>query len=980
MTPSKTGVLRPNTDQQTTGFSFFCEAGICRENKIKLYMNRLLLLFACTFFLPLFSVNAQVIWTDPIFPTPNQPVTVYFDAQKGSAGLAGCNCDVYVHTGLITSFSTSSGDWKHVFTSWGVANADWKMTPVPGQPDVYSYEIQPSIKQRYNVTNPDEEIQKLAFVFRNANGSLTGKDAGGGDIFYTVYPDAGPLTATLVSPSSAVVFTQTGATIEVKGAASENATLSLYDEGTLLFSTSGTSLEYSLQVTDNGAHLVEFVADNGTQQASAFFNYVVPAQTQTEELPAGTDAGINYLSDTEVLFALYAPGKQNVYLIGDFNNWQFSNDYQLKRTPDGNTWWVKVTGLTPGKYYAFQYVVDGTIRIGEPYSNLILDPANDAFISPSTFPNLPPYPTGKTTGIVSLMQPGAAAYPWQVTDFQRPAQGNLVVYELLMRDFLKKQNYQTLLDTLDYLQRLGVTAIEFMPVNEFDGNLSWGYNPTYHYALDKYYGSPDAFKAVVDECHQRGMAVILDVVFNHAHEKNPLCMLYWDSANFRPAANNPWLNPTPTHDFNVFFDFNHESTATKTYVSKCLEHWLTEYKVDGFRFDLSKGFTQKNTLGNVAAWGAYDASRISNLKFYADAIWNSSPGAYVILEHFADNTEEKELANYGMMLWASGVHDQYKEAAMGYASNLSSASYKNRGWSTPNLIAYMESHDEERMMYKNLTYGNSFGAYSVKNLSTALDRTKLTSTFFYALPGPKMLWQFEETGYDYSINWCTNGTINNNCRLDPKPIRWDYMGHAGRLDVYNTIRALLYLRNNYEVFQTTDFQQNVTAYQKTIHLNHPEMNVAVLGNFNVVEGEVAPDFQHTGTWYEYFSGDSLVVTDLSQSLQFAAGEYRLYTDAKVSRPLYYTDSREAQHKKFDWAIVPNPAQEELTVLLSLENTAEVRLLLTNTQGQRLSILPPLHLQAGTHRIWMPGNPPPGIYFLHLIAKGFSDSKKVVVVK
>ncbi len=924
--------------------------------------------------------GAQVVWTDPVFPTPNQPATIYFNALEGSAGLAGCNCEVYLHTGLITSLSSSSSDWKHVFTTWGVANDEWKMTPVPGQPEVYSFEIQPSIRERYNATDPNEEIQKLAFVFRNASGSLTGKDAGGGDIFYTVYPDAGPLTASLVSPTESVVFTQIGAGIQVKGAATQEATLSLFEDGNLLYSTNGTELEFEIQVQEDGAHLVELVADNGQEQAVVKFNYVVPKPTQSENMPAGAELGINYLSDTEALFALYAPNKQHVYLIGDFNAWQFSNDYQLKRNLEGTTWWIKVSGLTPGKYYAFQYVVDGAIRIGDPYSDLVLDPSNDSYIPAATFPDLPPYPVGKTTGIASLMQPGAAAYPWQIADFQRPPQGNLVVYELLMRDFLKTQNYQTLLDTLDYLERLGVTAIEFMPVNEFDGNLSWGYNPTYHYALDKYYGTPDAFRAVVDACHQRGIAVILDVVFNHAHEKNPLCMLYWDAANFRPAPDNYWLNPLPKHDFNVFFDFNHESQATKTYISKCLEHWLRDYKVDGFRFDLSKGFTQKNTLGNMGAWAAYDAGRIAILKNYADAIREASPGAYVILEHFADNSEEKELANYGMMLWAGGVHDQYKEAAMGYASNLSGASYKNRGWNEPNLVAYMESHDEERMAYKNITYGNSFGAYNVKNLNTALDRVNLASTFFYALPGPKMLWQFGETGYDYSINRCTNGTINDNCRLDPKPLRWDYMGQAARLDVYNKVRALLYLRNNYEAFQTTDFEQNVTGFQKTIHLNHPDMNVAVLGNFNVAEGSVTPNFQHAGIWYEYFSGDSLNVTNATAPIEFAAGEYRLYTDIRVIPPAYYTDACEIERKKLRWTISPNSTSSEVQVRFSLEKGEEVQFFLTDLQGRRMSATPRSRYEAGEHQATVPGLFLPGIYTVQIVAGEGAESKMVVIAR
>jgi hypothetical protein len=287
-------------------------------------------------FLP--SAGSQVLWTEPPFPTSNEPVTVYFDAAEGTGGLAGCNCDVYLHAGLITSNSASPSDWKYVFTQWGVANADWKMTPVSGQPDVYRYEISPSIRARYNVTNPSEEILQLAFVFRNANGSLEGKDVGGSDIFYDVYPDNLALSAIIQAPSSATLFTNLGAVIPFQGVASQPATLRLYDNGTLVTTATGTQLNHAVPVSTGGVHLVEFQADNGTETASATFTYVVPAGVVTEALPPGTDLGINYLSDTSVLFALYAPDKSNVFLLGDFNDWQFLDEYQLKRTPDGNTW------------------------------------------------------------------------------------------------------------------------------------------------------------------------------------------------------------------------------------------------------------------------------------------------------------------------------------------------------------------------------------------------------------------------------------------------------------------------------------------------------------------------------------------------------------------------------------------------------------------------------------------------------------------
>jgi pullulanase/glycogen debranching enzyme len=696
-------------------------------------------------------------------------------------------------------------------------------------------------------------------------------------------------------------------------------------------------------------------------------------------LPSGTDLGINYLTDTQVRLALYAPAKSFAYVLGDFNDWQFSNDFQMKRTPDGTTWWIDITGLTPNQYYAFQYMTDGDIRIGDPYSDLVLDPSNDQYIPAESFPNIPPYPTGKTTGIASLLRTNEPDFDWQHDNYDRPEKDELIIYEILMRDFTKKQDYQTLLDTLDYLQRLGINAIEPMPINEFDGNQSWGYNPTYHYALDKYYGTPEAFRTLVDACHERGIAVILDVVFNHAHEKNPLCMLYWDNANFRPAADNPWLNPTPKHDFNVFFDFNHESPATKVYVRKTLQHWLRDYHVDGFRFDLSKGLTQ-NTNGPFDA-GAYDATRIATIKDYADAIWAVDDNAYVILEHFTANTEEEELSDYGCMFWGgAGVSDQFLESSMGYASNFSGANYKNKGWDDPHLIAYMESHDEERLMYKNITFGNnSTPGYNVRNLSTALDRAELTSVFYLSIPGPKMLWQFFEMGYDFSINRCEDGSINNNCRLSPKPIRWDYMANPDRVDLWNVVRRMNHLRTEQETFRTTNFTMNTSGFQKTIHLNDPSMNAVVLGNFSVSANSVTPNFQQTGWWYEYFSGDSLNVENAATALSFGAGEYRLYTDKRVTPPSFYTDAEESVFdENFEWMVSPNPASDAVTIDLVLKKTAEVGLTFYDATGKQVRSIDMEILPAGQQQLKVDLGLPSGLFFVAIQVDGSLSVRKLLV--
>ena len=930
-------------------------------------------LFILAFFMG-FSpwAQAQVIWTEPVFPIPNAGVTVFFDATQGAGGLTNCNCDVYVHTGLITSTSTSDSDWKHVVTDWGVANANWKMTPVAGQTDVFSFTIAPDIKTYYGVSG-GETIQKLAFVFRNADGSKVGKGDGDTDLFYDVFNSGFPFTVIVQSPTESSLIKSVGETIHYKADVSELATLSLYDNGSLLTQVTNTqSINYDI-VAQSGAHLIELKANNGSQIITKSFNYIVPGTPTVEALPAGMEQGINYLSDSSVLLALYAPNKDFAFVIGDFNDWKLDANYLMHQTPDHNIWWLTISGLTPNEKVGFQYNVDGNILIGDPYSETVLDPQNDQYISASTYPNMHPYPTGKTTGLVSVIQPGATPYNWQVTNFQKPAKTDLVIYELLLRDFLVNHDFNTLIDTLDYLSHLGVNAIELMPINEFDGNISWGYNPVYHGAIDKYYGTKEDFKALVDACHARGMAVILDVVFNHAHENSPLAKLYWDSANFRPAADNPWLNTVAPHNYSVFYDFNHESAATKLFVDQVLTHWLKNYHVDGFRFDLTKGFTQ-NVGGNYDAW-AYDASRIAILKHYANTIWNTTSDAYIILEHFTEGSEEKELAEYGMMLWGGfDMHNNYLEASMGYNSDFSSISYKSRNWSNPHVVGYMETHDEERMAYKNKEYGNSSGSYNIKNQATSMKRIELASAFFYTIPGPKMIWEFGELGYDYSINYCQNGTTSPNCRVDPKPIKWNYLQEPSRKHLYETVSNIIYLRTHYPLFKTQDYSIALTGKTKSIRLSDTNMKGVVVGNFDVVQKSIAPVFHHTGMWYDYLSGDSIQVNSIMQTLDLAAGEYHIYLDKKVATP----DATFNPNKLILSELSPNPNTGNFTFSYRVQAVSDVLIQVVSPSG-KVVISERYKKLASGHHEWSPSHKlAAGFYFVRLVTGEGMAIQKVLV--
>lgn len=900
------------------------------------------LLFGIGFLFSL-SLSSQVT-TSPVFPTENDVVTIIYDASQGNGALVGASA-IYMHTGLITSLSTGPTNWRYT-SSWGTT---LPMTSLGN--NRWQYVMNAPLRPWYQSLSGQaiqvgEVIQQLAFVFRDASGNTVGRATGGSDIFQTVYSASSNLLASIVSPSDPSMLLTAGQQVQVQASSNINATITLYDNGTQIAQQTGTTLNHTLTASTSGNHMVLMIAQNGGQTVRDSFYYTVNPNVLVQDPPTGLAEGITYMPNGDVFLKLFAPNKQFAYVIGSFNQWRADVNYFMRKSVDGNTWWIQIPGLAAGQYHLFQYWVDGQIKTGDPYSELILDPWNDHYIPTSTFPNRPVYPVGLTTDPVTVLTPGFPAYSWRNTTFNAPGKKDLVVYELLMRDFLPlaTRSYQTMIDTLPYLKRLGVNVIQFMPVNEFEGNESWGYNPSYHMALDKAYGTKNKFKEFVDSCHANGIAVVLDVVFNQVTGLSPLAKLYWDGANNRPSAQNPWLNVTARHPFNVFEDVNHDSPYTRNWISQVMRYWIQEYKIDGFRFDLSKGFTQTNSGGDVGLWGQYDAGRIANIKRIADSCWVNNPDHYVILEHFSDNWEEIELSNYGCMLWGN-ANCTSNQASMGHATGGCNwdfgwgLSYAARGWGQPNLVGYMESHDEERLMYKNKMFGNGNIAYNLQptNLVNATKRMELMGNIFFCIPGPKMIWQFGELGYDESIYLCSNGTVSTTggCRTDAKPIKWQYYNNTFRRNLYNVWSRLIKLKKEQPAFETSTFNMTTGGNIKGVWLNHSSMNVVSLGNFSTSQQSAIPNFQHTGWWYEFHTGDSINVSSTTSPLNLQGGEYRLYTDVNL-RPRVITSVEENSLTSANLSVFPNPSSGAIQIAYSLPKSGEVSLKLFDMMGRQIA--------------------------------------------
>ena len=930
------------------------------------------------------NAQAQILSSDPEFPTPDDLITVYYDVSSGNAGIPLNTIPIYAHTGIVTQSDEDNcvNNWQYVQGNWGTADPEVVMTPMGG--GIHKIEIQPQPYYEYPIGT---DIGRLMFVFRNQNGSFEGKNADGSDIYLELY-DAS-FHAGIQQPWQQVVIATSGELIPVHCASSQPSELMITVNGNVVASASNaTVLDYDFSEIADGGYNVVLTANNGSEEISETVLININPQPAVLSAPVGTLDGINYIDNQTVRLQIYAPNKDFIYVIGDFNNWQFDANYLMNRTPDGNAYWLDITGLDPNTVYRFQYSIDAEdMRVADVYSEIILDSWNDPYIEPTTYPNMPEYPGCLTSQAVSVFQINQEDFAWTDDAFVRPPQERLVVYELLVRDFIENRNYQTLTDSLDYLANLGVTAIELMPINEFEGNDSWGYNPSFYFAADKAYGDKHALKTFINECHNRGIAVIQDIALNHSFGQNPMVRMYFnpDAGEYgQPTAESPWFNEIPKHDFNVGYDFNHESPKTREFCKRVLEYWLEEYHMDGFRFDLSKGFTQTNTLGNIGAWGAQDNSRIAILNDYHDHMLAVEPGCYLILEHLADNSEETILSNDGMLLWGNLAYN-YEQASMGYSteSNLSWGVYTNRGWGNPHLVTYAESHDEERMMYKNLNFGNSNGSYNILNLNTALDRQELAFTFLLPIPGPKMIWQFGELGYDYSINYCQDGTINSNCRTYAKPIMWNYFDMIERYKVYQVVSALNNLKKNEPLFSTTNFDTDLYGMGKRIHLSSTPLNCTIVGNFNVIGIDMVPGFQHTGTWYDYFTGNPIEVNDVNASFAYTAGEYHLYFDQPMQAPDTSTVNVEdiMSHYQLDLFAYPNPAREQISFGFNNEISGKVRIELLDVTGAVVYVFDEKNMGAGRQVMNLNiASIPAGIYFIRVANEYSSKTQPVIIEK
>jgi maltooligosyltrehalose trehalohydrolase len=201
----------------------------------------------------------------------------------------------------------------------------------------------------------------------------------------------------------------------------------------------------------------------------------------------------------------------------------------------------------------------------------------------------------------------ARNFPWRATEWKRPAWNGQVVYEMHVGTFTPAGTYLSTVKRLDHLRDLGVTAMEIMPVAQAAGTRGWGYDGVMPFAPFHAYGTPDEFRTLIDECHLRGLAVILDVVFNHLGPEGNFSHAYSDYF-FHQGKDSPW---------GMNFNLDGENSApVRAMLRQCIRYWLDEFRIDGFRMD--------------ATHAVYDPSPVHLLAEAADIA--HSRGAFIIAE------------------------------------------------------------------------------------------------------------------------------------------------------------------------------------------------------------------------------------------------------------------------------------------------------------------------------------------------------------
>jgi len=544
---------------------------------------------------------------------------------------------------------------------------------------------------------------------------------------------------------------------------------------------------------------------------------------------------------SSIEFKLFAPHNKGAALIGSFSNWK---DIQMQKGEDG---YFRTQVELEDDIYQYKFRVQSKSPRFEP----------DQWVEV-----IDPYATdvdeAKNNGVMQVKDGKKIVdtYVWQHDDKPLPVNHELVIYELHVADFSggeddphKRGKYQHIIEKFDYLSELGINAIELMPVNEYPGDYSWGYLVRHYFATETSYGSTRDLKQLIDECHARGIRVIMDGIYNHTDEECPLLLIdrdywYYHDKHYPEDPANHW---GPEFNYETYDEKLDVRPAWK-YIGDVVRFWIQEYHIDGIRYDAVR------QLGNYdfMRWITHEAIQANgDLKpFYniaehipetlsivapegpMEACWHESFRIFVIQNIAGDNFD------------------------LGRLKEVLDA--KQQGYGGPtNVINYLASHDRDHLMAE-LATRSIISPESFK-------RAKLGAVLLMTAMGVPMLWMGEEFG-EY-----TRQTPNQKNKLE-----WPLLNYELNRSLFEYYKSLIALRKQTPALQTENIDffhesadSKVLAY---VRWNEQGSRTVIVANFSgrYLTKYRVPNFPVTGTWYEWLTnseveaGEDGLVIDLPE--------------------------------------------------------------------------------------------------------------------
>ena len=518
-------------------------------------------------------------------------------------------------------------------------------------------------------------------------------------------------------------------------------------------------------------------------------------------------------------FSLFAPTLSDVQLIGSWS------DAPVQMTKDGAGEWRAGVELPDGRHsYRFRlesrssFMNGAILDVTDPRARLIDDRNGDASIV--------------------LVRGGRDVttdpeFPWRHDDVRLPQDHELIIYELHIAEFGwdgdHPGTFERVIERLDYLVELGVNAIELMPIAAFPGDRSWGYNIRHQFAVENSYGSPSDFKRLVDECHGRGIRVIMDLVLNHTETESPLTRIdfhYW----FRDDREGE-LSFGPKLDYERIDDQTGVMPARK-FGHEIAGFWLPEYHLDGYRLDATAVLDNFDFVREVRA--------IANER-------SGGKPVFIVAEQLPEDP-----AIAGPDAPADGAwHQRFERAVVESLRDVNDGSTEelryalqpaNSGYVDPALVVnYVESHDEQTLMHV-LAQDGTFG-------DAAFRKHKLAAALLFTAVGIPMLYQGQEFGGHRMRD------------LEVRPLQWDLLDQDYGLHLKEHYESLIRVRKEYPALAGAELEvlegmneRGLVAYRR----GSGDQRVIVIANVLDEDREIAVPLE-TGSWRELTFGYDLAI-------------------------------------------------------------------------------------------------------------------------